>query len=127
LPYGAGKVEIGSEKRIFDFDPATDVTYPRGRGTIRILTQSDNYIEVEDVFEGHINVPHVDFGDGVTGTGTGDFRYSLSIAIDPGRILTVTAATLSASLRTSDGKTLDFATDRRMDGSVRETNTMLDW
>lgn len=135
LPNGAGKVEIQGQKQVFDFDPKTDVTYPKGEGTIRMLTQNDNYIEVEDVFQGHINLPRVElllldfFGKLVptTGTGTGDFSYRLAIAIEPSHVLVVTAASLSASLKTSEGKSLDFATDLRPDGSIPQTNTELDW
>jgi hypothetical protein len=132
LPYGAGKIEVQGEKRIFDFNPQTDVTYPHGRGKIQILSQKDDSVEVQDTFEGHISVPHVDFGnnmwnDDITGTGSGDFSYSLNIVIDPVHVLAVTSVNLSATLTTSEGKTLTYKSDLRPDGSTPQVNTLLDW
>jgi hypothetical protein len=124
---GAGSVMTAGQRQAFDFNRETDMTAEGDQGTVKVTTQSEGYVELEDSFSARIRVPHVDFNDPgeskpeKNGHGSGHLSYSLTLAIDPFRVLSTAHVKVDASFETNDGKKLDFS------GDDPQYQTELDW
>ena len=137
IPNGAGRVELDGKKQAFEFNPVNGLVPPGGAGESQMLTQNEDYVEFVEHFQAHINGVHATIpvlnllgqqkhdSDGsprvIPATGSGDIRYSITIAITPDRVLVVGNNSLHAALRGSNGARAEFR------GSNRRIQTELAW